>query len=224
MNLKTRDCLQDIKDHLLRPNYPCIAAVSSFLKGDFLLREYKNFGAGECAASFAEDLLHFKSEQKRLNSDYYSFWAAFPDSTTTSESQFEELLWNELSALHHYEYNKNGTLPKADPKFSSRPSDKNFCFSLGGSAFFVVGMHPLSSRKARDFPYPVLVFNLYDQFQKLISLGTFDSMVQVNRKREMLFEGSLNPMVIKYAQDYETIQFSGKYNHDEWKCPFKSLL
>ena len=216
--------LKDIKDHLLRPNYPCVAAVQSFLKGDFLLRSYPRFGSGECASTLAEDLLHFKREQKRLNSDYYSLWAVFPESKADSEAEFEESLWHELSAMHTYEYKKHNGHPPGDPKFSTNPLDKNFCFSLDGSAFFVVGMHPQSSRKARQFPYPALVFNLYEQFQKLMDKGTFDPMVQANRAREKVFDGTLNPMVMKYTQDNEAIQFSGKNNNDEWVCPFKSLV
>ena len=41
-----------------------------------------------------------------------------------------------------------------------------------------------------------------------------------NRKRDLAFQGSVNPMVEKYAEKWESVQFSGKNNPPEWKCPF----
>ncbi len=219
---------QDIKNLVLKPNYPCVAAVSSFLKQDYMSEKYKNFGSGECAPKLAEDLLRFKAEQRRLKSPFYSFWAVFEDSELTSEEDFEKKMWDELSAMHAYEVKICGANStdeiKWDPKFSADPKDKNFCFCLGGDAYFVVGMHPHSSRLARKFPYPVVVFNLYAQFDDLMEKGTFESMVKINRQREIKFEGSVNPMVEKHAQDWESIQFSGKNNGDQWSCPFKRLF
>ena len=44
-------------------------------------------------------------------------------------------------------------------------------FSLSGTAFFVVGLHPNASRPARQFSSPVLVFNLHAQFERLRADG-----------------------------------------------------
>ena len=38
---------------------------------------------------------------------------------------------------------------------SPDPDDAHFSFSVGGRAFFVVGLHPLSSRLARRFRWPI---------------------------------------------------------------------
>jgi len=46
-----------------------------------------------------------------------------------------------------------------DAVVSSNPSNEKFAFSFGGKAFFLVGMHPKSSRKARRFKYPAIAFN-----------------------------------------------------------------
>lgn len=85
----------------------------------------------------------------------------------------------------------------------------------------MVGLHPKSSRKARRFTIPALIFNLYDQFEQLDEETEFYPMVKTNRKRDIAFQGSVNPMVERYAEEWESIQFSGKDNPPEWKCPFK---
>ena len=228
MRTETQNSLfQNIRNLVMQPNYPCVSAVSSFLKNDYMIENYPEFGSGKAAERLYADLLHFKNEQRLTQAPFYSFWAVYEDSEVTSEDEFEEKLWLELSAVHSYEVKKcaeEDTELNWDPKFSSNPHDKNFCFSVGGDAYFVVGMHPHSSRKARHFPYPILIFNLYTQFEDLFQKNTFEPLAKINRLREMKFQGSINPMVEKHAQEWESIQFSGKKNDDQWKCPFQRLI
>ena len=49
-------------------------------------------------------------------------------------------------------------------------------------------------------------------------------MVKTIRKRELEFQGSVNPMVEKHSETWEAIQFSGNNNSDNWKCPFQHGL
>jgi uncharacterized protein len=218
---------QNIRNLVMQPNYPCVSAVSSFLKKDYMTESYPAFGSGQGAAKLYADLIRFKNEQRRTKAPFYSFWAVYDNSEVTSEEDFEQKLWSELSAVHAYEVNKcaeENTEMTWDPKFSSNPNDKNFCFCVDGHAYFLVGMHPLSSRKARQFPYPVLIFNLYAQFDELFQKKTFEPMVKINRLKEIKFQGDINPMVEKHGQEWESIQFSGKNNSDQWKCPFQKFF
>ncbi len=205
---------EKIEKFVSQKNYPCIGALKAVKTNDYRVGIYKNFGTGESSPQLFRDLNLFLEEQKASNSPYLSFWAAFPDLKYFSEDDFEKALWGELSAL--------ASMDKKpwDPKFSSEASDKNFCFSLSGEAFFVVGLHQHSSRKSRQFEYPSLVFNLYEQFEIITRLGQYESMVQTNRKKSEAFEGDVNPMVEKYGDHWESIQFSGKQNSESWKCPF----
>lgn len=205
----------EIARHVTQANYPCIAAVKSFLQNDFLIGCYSGFGTDECSQDLGSDLLSFKQQQKERKSLYFSFWAGFPDSKVESEAQFEELLWKQLSLV-----SSHSVTDEWDPNFSSDPLDKNFCFSLDGSAYFIVGMHPMSSRRSRQTAFPILAFNLYDQFHQLMAEEKFEPMVQINRNRELRFQGDINPMVKKHGQEWEAIQFSGQNNPDTWKCPF----
>ena len=82
-----------------------------------------------------------------------------------------------------------------------------------------MGLHPRSSRLSRRFPYPAVVFNLYEQFEALGA--AYEPMVELIRRRDRRFQGSVNPTVERWADKWESIQFSGRENPPDWKCPFR---
>ena len=202
-----------------QPNYPCIAALKSIYKKDFQIGIYGEFGSGQSWSALRQDLLRFVELQKQSKSIYLTYFAVFQPQTFSEES-FETALWNELSNLTSTEEMLEDW---ADPSHAD-PSDKNFRFSLGGTEFFVVGLHTNSSRLARKFPYPMMIFNVFAQFEALEKLGQYESMIQTNRSRDIKFQGQVNPMVEQHGDNWEPIQFSGKSNSKEWKCPFHFLL
>lgn len=207
-----------IKSLVYQKDYPCVGALRAVKKGEYRIGIYEEFGKGTSSKALKNDLLNFLAEQKKTNSPYLSFWASFPEDFVHSEEDFENRLWQELSSLSSLD------IKSWDPNFSSNPDDKNFCFSLDGSAFFVVGLHSKSSRRSRTFPYPSMIFNLYDQFEIITRMNQYESMVQTNRKKGLRFEGDVNPMVEKYGDRWEAIQFSGRQNDDTWKCPFHRFM
>lgn len=212
---------EQMRSLVSQKNYPCIAALQSYHRGEYQVGLYKDFGSGKSRAELAKDLRHFIKEQARTGSTYLSFWAVFQDGPGDAqaghaEENFEKNLWQELSWLSTLDSPEAGW----DPAFSSDPESESFCFSFEGKAIFVVGLHPESSRVSRRFPSPTLIFNVYDQFRKLNEEGLYQPMVQQNRKRDLLFQGSVNPMAEKHGDNWEAIQFSGKNNGSEWKCPF----
>ena len=215
----TRDEVEKAMGQLLaQKNYPCIAALKSFHKKDYEIGTYGKFGTGESWQALRRDLLKFVEHQKSTNSIYLTFFAAFAPQDF-NEPEFESGLWNELSHLT--------SLEDLDTDWSDRehadPESKDFRFSLGGTEFFVVGLHTNSSREARRFPFPLLIFNVFDQFEQLERLGLYESMVKTNRERDLKFQGSVNPMVEQHGDAWEPIQFSGQANSSAWKCPFHFL-
>lgn len=198
-----------------RKDYPCVAALRAVTAGEYRVGVYSAFGSGESSRALGRDLSLFKAQQAESKSPYLTFWAVFDDASELTEEEFESVMWKELSAL-------SASTPEAgrwDPKFSANPADKDFCFSFEGDAFFLVGMHPRSSRLARRFPFPAVVFNLYEQFE---ALGDgYDPLVRRIRRRDALFSGSVNPVVERWADRWESIQFSGRDNPPDWKCPFR---
>lgn len=206
----------EINALLNQRGYPCVAAVQSLHRKDFWLRTYRDFGKVHQRASLREDLLHYLKTYKKTGSQYFTFWAVFRDEYPYSEDEFEQFLWSELSALT----SESSKETDQDTRFSIDPESKNFCFSLGGSALFVVGLHSQSSRLARKFPWPSLVFNVYEQFDQLVAQKKYIPMVETVRRRDIEFQGDVNPMVLQHNDSWESIQFSGKKNAENWKCPF----
>lgn len=209
-----------ITDFIAQKNYPCIPAQSALRQGDYLIGLYPSrIGEGDSSADLMQDLQFFEAERSRERRPFLSFWAVFKKTPELNEDEFEEGLWSELSfvsALDEQSW---------DPRFSSDPEDKTFNFSFDGKAYFIVGLHPKSSRKGRAFIRPAVIFNLYEQFDVLKAEGKYDAIVSANRKRDLEFQGSLNPMVERHGETWESIQYSGKASSDRWKCPFhrKSL-
>lgn len=200
-------------------NYPCVAARIAMKQNEYRIGVYSKLGEQSLIEELGRDLLVFQEEQQRSRSPFLSFLAVFNDARFESEEAFEEGMWKHLSLLAgHPHFNAPW-----DPLFSDDPEDKNFCFSLGGKAYFIVGMHPLSSRRGRRFPVPAMIFNLYEQFELLDEETEFYPMVRKNRERDRAYQGSVNPMVAQHAEKWEAIQFSGRNNSPDWKCPFKHL-
>lgn len=216
MQLSNDTVYSEIDRLLSQKDYPCVAALQSFHKKDFQLRTYNDFGKKYQRSDLRHDLLSYLEEYKKTRSEFFTFWAVFQDSEKMDEDQFEKMLWSELSALTSLETQATDY----DSRFSNNPEDKNFCFSLGGKAFFVVGLHPESSRRSRQFPWPTLIFNVFEQFDQLAQQGKYQPMIQINRQRDIRFQGNANPMALEHNDDWEAIQFSGKNNSKKWKCPF----
>jgi hypothetical protein len=75
--------------------------------------------------------------------------------------------------------------------------------SLGGRAFYVIGVHPGASRKARRFGRAALVFNLHSQFETLREDGRYDKMRAAITERDIAFSGSRNPMLAGHGEASE---------------------
>ncbi|MDX1470983.1 MAG: guanitoxin biosynthesis heme-dependent pre-guanitoxin N-hydroxylase GntA, partial [Flavobacteriaceae bacterium] len=93
-------------------------------------------------------------------------------------------------------------------------------FSVHGRAFYIVGMHPESTRKARRSPYPCMVFNLHGQFEKLREMNVYRNLRDRIRRRDKQQNGSVNPMLADFGEVSEARQYSGRMVGDNWECPF----
>jgi uncharacterized protein len=114
-----------------------------------------------------------------------------------------------------------GERPRLAKRRKRRSRLSRILLCLGGHAFFVVGVHPQSSRLARRFPFTGIVFNVFDQFEQLEREGRYARTSALSRKRDRALQGSANPMVVAHGDKWEGIQFSGKSNPETWKCPFR---
>jgi len=93
---------------------------------------------------------------------------------------------------------------------------------LHKTSFYIVGMHPNSSRFARKSPYTMIVFNLHAQFEKLRETNRYDRVRDLIRHRDKSYQGFVNPMLSDFGTNSEARQYSGRQVSANWECPFKA--
>jgi FPC/CPF motif-containing protein YcgG len=145
-----------------------------------------------------------------------AFAAVFAGAVPAEEISFERALWRQLQRLHEVDPARGAW----DPTVSADPESPEFSFSFGGRALFVVGMHPASSRLARRFSWPTLVFNPRSQFERLRAEGRFERLRAMVRERDIALQGTLNPNLADFGEASEARQYSGRATEAEWRCPF----
>jgi len=211
---KNREVRREFEKFILKEDHPCIMAKTIFSMDQVVLNSYEEFGSLKTAKKLLKDLEAYIADYDFDSNDFRTFLAVFPDTSEYSEIDFERILWKQLQNLHEIDHKD------WDPEVSPEPNDENFSFSLGGKAFYVVGLHPNSSRLARQSPYPALTFNLHWQFEKLREMGTYESVRDRIRQRDVELQGGINPMLEDFGHSSEAKQYSGRKVEKEWKCPF----
>ena len=203
------------KDWIIKEEHPCIMAQTVFNMDKVEFHEYNGFGEKKSVGKMLIDLENYIENYDFDSNEFFSFIATFPNETEElTEKEFEEKLWSQLQHLHEADDRK------WDSRVNSDPEDSNFSFSLKGRAFYIVGLHPNSSRKARQTKFPTLVFNLHWQFEKLREMKTYQRVKKRIRRRDQKLQGSINPVLKDFGEKSEANQYSGRYVEKNWKCPF----
>ncbi len=198
------------------PAFPCIGAKAAAKKQQI------NFINAGSLISDKDDVLilskiyQFIEEWEKDKEVLKTLVVIFDSPLNLTELEFENKMWARLHNLHRLD----SQIYRWDETTSSDVSNPLFSFSLGGYGFFIVGLHSQSSRKARQFKNPTLVFNLHDQFEKLRKEGVFTLMRNKIREEDIKFSGSVNPMVMDFGQSSEAIQYSGRKVTKDFGCPF----
>lgn len=207
--------LEDLlSGEVLGPEYPCLGARSVFKRERATVVLHDDLEDPQTAAALLEQLREFAANADP-DEGFLSFIAGFRGPQVRDEKHFERMLWDLLQQLHDEDDE-----PWA-PEVSANPEDPHFAFSVGGTPFFIVGLHPHASREARRMPLPVLVFNLHEQFEELRTTGGFERMRDAIRRRDEQLQGSINPMVSDHGQSSEARQYSGRELEEDWIAPFE---
>ena len=135
-----------------------------------------------------------------------------------SEEAFEAALWRRVQSLSDTDQRLGQAY---DPRVAADPDDPHFSLSLGGQGFFLVGLHPGASRRARRFETPALVFNLHDQFERLREAGKYEGLREKILVRDDRLAGSRNPMLARHGDVSEARQYSGRVVDEDWVPPFE---
>ena len=206
----------EFKEFVIEKKHPCIMANTVFAMEDYEIQVYDKLGTKAVARELLKDLKAYIADYNFSDNKFKSFIAVFPDSEIASEIEFENLLWRQLQFVHEEDNSK------WDARVSDDPENSDFSFSIGGRAFYIIGMHPKSSRIARKAPYTTLVFNLHWQFEKLREMGAYYKVRDKIRKRDEALQGNINPVLADYGDSSEARQYSGRNVGEKWKCPFHS--
>lgn len=198
---------------VLDPQFPCVGARSAFNQESYRFALYGELGAEDTTRALAEDLERFADEVNDINGEFRTFVTCFEEPKVLDQAEFEYRLWRQLEALHARD------MKPWDESVSSDPADPTFSFSFNGRAFFVVGLQPSGPRWARTFPWPTLVFNPHDQFERLREQGKFERIQGVIRERDTELQGDLNPNLADFGEHTEARQYSGREVGDDWRCP-----
>lgn len=201
-----------LESMVLHPEYPCLGARSVFNRSRAGLEVLEELGTEESARTLRARLARFAADTD-LDEGFASLLAVFRATDVRDEAHFEQLLWRQLELLHELDDQP------WDPQVSSDPGDPHFAFSVAGTAYFVVGLHPQASRIARRAPLPTLVFNLHEQFEQLRASDRYERMRDTIRTRDVALQGTLNPMVADHGRGSEAAQYSGRAVPADWAPP-----
>ncbi len=201
---------------VLNPQFSCVGAKSAVQTGSYRIGHYSELGSPGATAGLAHDLTTFIQDRPLMDGEFSTLIATFTGPVGTDEGEFERLLWNQLQRLHDLDFRQH----RWDPTVSDDPNDPHFSFSFAEHGFFVVGLHPASSRFTRRFAWPTLVFNVHSQFEALRASGRFERMQEVIRKREATLQGDININLADFGEASEARQYSGRPVESDWRCPF----
>jgi FPC/CPF motif-containing protein YcgG len=201
------------------PDFPCVGAKSALGKGQLTHLVLDHLACPEEDRKLLGAFYRFVHDYRAEPLLFTSFAVSWRGPLGVDEATFEALLWTRLQALHRLDSDRHDW----DPRVDSDPDSPHFSFSLGGEAFFVVGLHDHSSRLARRFSYPTLVFNLHDQFEKLREGQIYDRLHAKIIARDTALQGEPNPMLAKHGEAPAARQYSGRAVGEAWSCPFAPM-
>jgi hypothetical protein len=212
-----RDTNDSITQFAGRAEFPCVAAKSLSNRNHITERVYSDLLDMENDYEILNDVERFNT-MPRDSFSFRSFAAIFQAPLNLSEVEFETAMWNRLQSLHDLDAETH----EWDRKVSCDPSSPNFSFSLRGTAFYIIGLHPNASRLSRRYHRPALIFNLHDQFEILRRQGRYPRMRDVIRKRDAAMCGLPNPSLQNFGEASEARQYSGRAVREDWRCPFQA--
>lgn len=205
---------EEFDSFIITQDHPCLMAQTVFRMNKVDLHIYTSMDSRDSAKTLLKDLKNYIQNYDFESKDFLTFLAVYPNEKAFTEEDFETTLWQHLQHLHELDDQE------WDPAVSQHPNSPEFSFSLGGKAFYIVGLHPNSSRLARQSPYPAIAFNLHWQFEKLREMDTYHAVRDKIRERDKALQGTINPMLRDFGTSSEAKQYSGRAVEKEWQCPF----
>jgi hypothetical protein len=209
--------IRDYLDHITAKGFPCVAAQAAVARDQVRCMVSENMAAAAGDNSILKFLYEFVDRYRDSDKPFNSAAIIFRKPWIRNEWMFDKMLWKRLNALGHLDRQKYSHDLRVDPD----PASARFSFSIKEEAFFIIGLHPASGRRARVFRYPTLVFNPHQEFERLRMADRYEQMKRVVRKRDIAYSGSVNPMLSEFGEASEVLQYSGIKYDSQWRCPLK---
>jgi len=217
-DIKADDLTAQFRAMIRDAKYPCVGAKSALNHEHIEIRVARDIRCPADDARIHAALAGFARRYKADPQPFQSLAVLFRGPEDLSEKGFEQALWQRVQALSDIDA---GQHQPYDPRVSPDAGDPHFSLSFGGEAFFLVGLHPQSSRPARRFITPVLVFNPHDQFERLRAQGRYETLSKAIINRDIALAGSPNPMLARHGDISAARQYSGRMVSENWRCPFE---
>ena len=215
--IRTARLKQDFLHRLGTAPFPCVGAKAALGRDQIEIMVARDLASGWDDLRIHHELRDFAVRYTRRPTLFTSFVVLFEGPRVLDEPAFEKHMWARLQSLA----DKDAWLGQPqDPRVDPDPASPHFSLSFGGEGFFVVGLHPRASRRARRFAVPALVFNLHDQFERLRRDGRYAPMRRTILDRDARYSGSINPMLAEHGSISEARQYSGRAVGADWTCPF----
>ncbi len=208
---------QRLKEFILDQSFPCVGAKSAVQKGRLTVYSARRIDSAWNDVEVQDHLMRFAWEYSKEPTLFTSFAVVFEGPVDLGEQEFERRMWERIQSLADKDAWRG---QEHDARVSEDPNDPHFSLSFGGEAFFVVGLHPNSSRPARRFERPTMVFNLHDQFELLREQNRYEKLRASILERDVKLAGNMNPMLARHGTISEARQYSGRAVPDGWTCPF----
>ncbi len=207
--------IKEYSEYLRKKDFPCVAAKAALSRNHIQCMVVSHMACPADDKTILQYLYGFVDRYRASEESYHSAAVIFKEPVEINEILFDTLLWQRLNSLASLD-KQNYT---HDLRVDSDPNSPRYSFSLKEEAFFILGLHPGSSRRSRQFKYPALVFNPHAEFEKLRTSHRYTRMKEVVRKRDVEFSGSVNPMLADFGEASEVYQYSGIRYNTEWTCP-----
>jgi FPC/CPF motif-containing protein YcgG len=213
----TNTVSEEYREYISNKEFVCVAAKAALARQQIQCMVAGHMACPKDDYGILQFLYNFIDTYRNSNELYHSAVVIFEPSGIANEEMFDALLWQRLQSISNLDAGKY----TYDTRVEQDPASPKFSFSLKEEAFFIIGLHPGSSRAGRQFKYPALVFNPHQQFEQLKETHKYDSLKKVVRKRDLSVSGSINPMLEDFGEASEVYQYSGRQYDEQWQCPLK---
>lgn len=208
----------DFAAHVSDTSFPCLAAKTAHARGQITHVYLGSIACGRQDAEASRAIAGFAATQKPEHV-FHSLILHFTHDRARDELAFERAMFARLQGIHEHDREQFAW----DKSVSDDPASPQFSMSVGGRAFYVVGLHPAASRPARRLAHPAMVFNLHSQFEYLRAEGRYERLRDAIIERDVQANGSANPMLAVHGVKSEALQYSGREIEGAWRCPFNPL-